>query len=874
MKVEFMSNDISNKINESLLLELTEGEDVGTIGGYCEEGFPIYYANNKIAHMLGYKDVDDLIVGIQGKVANTIHPDDMEHVVKELNHGEFYEGMTYKVTYRMPKKDGTSIWTVDKGKVIRTSDGRLAIISICNDMTEFLDHHAELERMNRFSQSALENMPGGYHRCAAEEGYPFLYISDRFCEMLGWTREEIQTKFDNKFINMLHPEDTNTTEQYVELLKQSSNENVIDAIYRMKSKNGYIWVSDSTSLVTIENETFYQGTLTDITNFVVKHKQQDETLKEQLMVFDTLARHYQNVYWMDLEKKTARILKLDASYVDVPGKEDHQEFQLETVITNWINTIVYPEDREKVRHAITVENIKKVFETKEELVGNYRSLVNGEILYFQYTISRTDKNGTNAVAAFQNIDDIIKDHQEIEKKKREKEATHQKEVEEQLEIINALSKSFRNVFVANLTEGTARALRIADNYNVKAIRDVASQTFPFDAVVDRWVRETVHPDDKKRIKETLNVKTVREIFAKQDKYVGTYRNIEDGVVHYYQYDFRRVGDTDNVVVGFQLIDKIVEEQKEAQKRERALEEARLNEEKEHAEVINSLSTIYSTIFQANIITHEYEMLTSVPLMTKVATTKGIFDDVKDVIIETFIEPEFKEQLREFLDLNTLADRLEKINTVSIDYKAPTNQWMQARFIVKRRDENGRAIETLYVARDITEERLIKDQAEHDPMTSVLNRRSFDQILQSMEKDKRNFALILVDVDNFKSVNDTYGHEVGDAILKRVSTLLTDGFRSIDKVCRIGGDEFAVIMLDVTSEFEYTIKKKIDAINSQLETHEENVPSISLSVGAAFMDRENPGESLFKDADRALYYVKEHGRSGCHIYTNEDANIDK
>ncbi len=104
MKVEFMSNDISNKINESLLLELTEGEDVGTIGGYCEEGFPIYYANNKIAHMLGYKDVDDLIVGIQGKVANTIHPDDMEHVVKELNHGEFYEGMTYKVTYRMPKK--------------------------------------------------------------------------------------------------------------------------------------------------------------------------------------------------------------------------------------------------------------------------------------------------------------------------------------------------------------------------------------------------------------------------------------------------------------------------------------------------------------------------------------------------------------------------------------------------------------------------------------------------------------------------------------------------------------------------------------------------------------------------------------------------
>ncbi len=331
----------------------------------------------------------------------------------------------------------------------------------------------------------------------------------------------------------------------------------------------------------------------------------NEVLRELLMVFDTLARHFQNVYLMDLEKKTARILKLDADYVDVPGKEDHREFLLETVIKNWVNTIVHPEDREKVSRTITVENIKKVFETKEELVGTYRSLVNGEIHHFQYTISRMDKAATKAVAGFQNIDDIIEEHQEIEEAKREKEAAHQKEVEEQLEIINALSKSFRNVFVANLTEGTARVIRLADDYNVRAVRDVKSLTFPFDAVVDRWVRETVHPDDKKRVKETLNVKTVREIFAKQDKYVGTYRNIEDGVLHNYQYDFRRVGDTENVVVGFRLIDKIVEEQKENQKRERALEEARLKEEKKHAEVINSLSTIYSTIFQANIVTHEY-----------------------------------------------------------------------------------------------------------------------------------------------------------------------------------------------------------------------------------------------------------------------------
>lgn len=933
-----MLGNVSNKIDESLILELSEGVDVGTIGGYCESGFPIYYANNKIANILGYEDVNDLIVGIDGKVANTIHPDDFERVVKELNNGEFYEGMTYKIIYRMVKKDGSSIWTVDKGKVIRAEDGRLAILSICNDMTTFIDRHTELEKLNTFSKTTLENMPGGYHRCSAEEGYPFLYISDRFCEMFGWTREEIKTEFDNKFINMLHPEDTKSTVEYVELLAQSSNENAIDAIYRMRGKNGYIWVSDSTSLVTIGNETFYQGTLTDITNFVIKHKKQDELLNEQLMVFDTLSRNFKNVYWLDLEKKTGRILKLDASYVDVPGLKDHREFSFEVVLENWIKTIVCPEDRQKVSNAITIENIKKVFDTQDEFVGNYRSIVNGEIHHFQYSFCKVGKDGTKAVAGFQNIDDIIEEHQEIAKAKKEKEIAHQKEVDEQLEIINALSKSFRNVFVANLSEGTARAIRLDDNYNVKAIRDVNNQVFQFDAVVDRWVRETVHPDDKKRIKETLNVKNIRNIFSKQDKYVGTYRNIEDGVTHYYQYDFRRVDDTDNVVVGFQLIDRIVEEQmahqkeieeqfaiintlssnfmniylanlndgyarsirvsdnygfkemrslkdvpfsfdeiikswaekyvypnedkikmskmlslenlrevfskqdkyigtyqsteqgevhhyqfdirkvdnegnvvagfqnidaiieehESQEKEKRALEEARLKGEKEHVEVVNSLATIYSTIFRADINTHEYEILNSIPLMGKVATSKGYFDDVKDTIIESFIELEFREQLREFLDLNTLAERLEKVNTLTTDYKAPTGKWMQARFIAKRRDENGRAVEVLYVARDITEEKL-RDLKQQEVLRQALvaaqqANRAKTTFLNNMSHDIRTPMNAII---GFTALAQTHleDHVKVEDYLSKISTSSNHLLSLINNILDMSRIESGTVKLD-------------------------------------------------------------------------------
>ena len=163
------------------------------------------------------------------------------------------------------------------------------------------------------------------------------------------------------------------------------------------------------------------------------------------------------------------------------------------------------------------------------------------------------------------------------------------------------------------------------------------------------------------------------------------------------------------------------------------------------------------------------------------------------------------------------------------------------------------------------EMLMKHQAEHDPLTELLNRGSFDRVLDLYEKDQSNFALILIDVDTFKSVNDTYGHAVGDVILKKVSDLLTAAFRTIDYVCRIGGDEFAIIMVDMTSDLSYTITDKITEINRQLAQAEDGVPAVSLSVGVAFTDRKNPGKSLFNDADSALYYTKEHGRHGCNFY---------
>lgn len=170
--------------------------------------------------------------------------------------------------------------------------------------------------------------------------------------------------------------------------------------------------------------------------------------------------------------------------------------------------------------------------------------------------------------------------------------------------------------------------------------------------------------------------------------------------------------------------------------------------------------------------------------------------------------------------------------------------------------------------------LMKHQAEHDSLTELLNRRSFDQILSLYEKDRSSFALILADVDIFKQINDTCGHDTGDRILKRVAALLHTTFRSIDYVCRIGGDEFAVIMVDMSRELYYTIPDKIAEINGLLAVPEDGLPTVSLSAGVAFSDENGFCGSLFRAADSALYTAKAHGRCGCSVSPAPDETGSK
>ena len=118
----------------------------------------------------------------------------------------------------------------------------------------------------------------GYYRCSYKEGYPFLFVSDDFLNTLHWTQKEIETKFDNKLVNMLHPDDKIHLEKDRDLLRNQYKVGTCqNVVFRLKGKDGYHWVSDCYLALKQDSTFFFQGNITDVTSFMLdKEKRAEE----------------------------------------------------------------------------------------------------------------------------------------------------------------------------------------------------------------------------------------------------------------------------------------------------------------------------------------------------------------------------------------------------------------------------------------------------------------------------------------------------------------------------------------------------------------------------------------------------------------------
>lgn len=195
------------------------------------------------------------------------------------------------------------------------------------------------------------------------------------------------------------------------------------------------------------------------------------------------------------------------------------------------------------------------------------------------------------------------------------------------------------------------------------------------------------------------------------------------------------------------------------------------------------------------------------------------------------------------------------------------------------DEAGGVIGTQWIVRDMTERKKFEQQllhmASHDHLTGLRNRRSFEQALElrlaEMRRGKGEGAIVWLDLDDFKEVNDTLGHRAGDEVLVMLAEQLSKQVRESNMLARLGGDEFAILLADVTEgEAEAAAARVLSSINAFTYVVEGRSIRLSASVGVVTYPQHGATvEELLANADLAMYQAKESGRSRVHVHQMDD-----
>ncbi|QSX35563.1 diguanylate cyclase [Shewanella avicenniae] len=209
-----------------------------------------------------------------------------------------------------------------------------------------------------------------------------------------------------------------------------------------------------------------------------------------------------------------------------------------------------------------------------------------------------------------------------------------------------------------------------------------------------------------------------------------------------------------------------------------------------------------------------------------------------------------------------AERIRKVREDALQMEAATNERLE-------RMVQERTLELEFTLRELNEanQKLI-EQAQVDSLTGVRNRASFEKRLQAEGRISRRqqtpLALMMLDIDHFKVINDTYGHLAGDDILKQVAFNLRENLkRPSDLVCRFGGEEFAIILPNTDAEGALVLAEMLRETIAQLEITWDNarVPlTVSIGVSAAIVASDDHIKRLLSEADKALYQAKGAGRN--------------
>jgi diguanylate cyclase (GGDEF)-like protein/PAS domain S-box-containing protein len=193
-------------------------------------------------------------------------------------------------------------------------------------------------------------------------------------------------------------------------------------------------------------------------------------------------------------------------------------------------------------------------------------------------------------------------------------------------------------------------------------------------------------------------------------------------------------------------------------------------------------------------------------------------------------------------------------------------------IAPMKDANDQIVVAVEIINESSPKYLMQQKMEElknltllDPLTELGNRRHIDMVLrgraEELRRYEREFGVLFIDIDYFKSINDTYGHDVGDRVLKMVSRTVLNSLRSFDFVGRWGGEEFVAVLVNVDEEQLYLVAERLRLLVEQSSLSiDSQMVRATVSIGAALAQKGESIESLIKRADQLMYSSKFNGRN--------------
>ena len=387
---------------------------------------------------------------------------------------------------------------------------------------------------------------GGYHRCSLEDGYPFLYVSLKFQEIFGWSKEEIETRFDNKLMNMVHPEDRNL--------------DLFHSVFRLLGKDGYHYVSES---VEKEGNSILHGHISDVTEFIRE--------KEQNNILSALTMDYTSLVLCDLKQDTVEVIKQDASCAEMNWHSYSES--LNYFYDNVLMKDSCPNYMDILSNESLMRTLKErgSFEWHFQIVPDENGISNlGARAVFLYE----DLNHFKIIMGFRPIDEIVK---------------REKVLELQREIIGGLGKEYFSVLLLELDSGQIFSYREVGE-NGKRIADFCRKYGnQWCELLPAYADEIVTDESRENFLDQLSLDA---LCSNQDDFSMTYEFKTGDRIIYHQTRIAYVYKKDRsrvAVIGTRNIDDLI---KKERMQEAKLKEAYIvagNANKAKTDFLNNMS---------------------------------------------------------------------------------------------------------------------------------------------------------------------------------------------------------------------------------------------------------------------------------------------